>query len=77
MGKTIKKNQSRNSARGVRSGVYVVRGKRFAVAVASADSIAEDMADRGYRAGATARWNGGEYRLSRDSFDGYSLERIA
>ena len=77
MGKTIKKNQTSKSVRSVMGGAYVVKGKKFNLRNATADNIAADMADNGYRHGATVRWNGGEYRLNRDHFGEFSLERIA
>lgn len=78
MGKTIKKNQVRkNNVRSVFGGSYVVKGRKYSIQAATSDSIAADMADNGYRAGATVRWNGGEYRLNRDHFGEFSLERIA
>lgn len=77
MGKTIKKNQTSKSVRSVMGGTYVVKGKKFALRNATSDNIAADMADNGYRHGATVRWNGGEYRLNRDHFGEFSLERIA
>lgn len=78
MGKTIKKNQtSKRNARGVSAGTYVVRGRSFSLPYANAESIAEDMADNGYRAGAQVRWNGGAYVLDRNSVGEFSLTRVA
>lgn len=77
MGKTVKKNQTQRVARTAFSGTYVVRGKRFTVPQASSEAIAEQMVQNGYRGGATARWNGGEYRLESDHFGDHSLVRIA
>lgn len=78
MGKTIKKNQSpKNGVRSIFGGSYVVKGRKYTVQAATSDSIASDMADNGYRAGATVRWNGGSYKLNRDHFGDFSLERIA
>lgn len=75
MGKTIKKNQTQRSVRGVAGARYVVRGKSYAVEYASSDTIAEHMIDNGYRSGAQARWNGGLYILNVDYFGAGSLER--
>lgn len=78
MGKTIKKNQTpKNRVRSVYGGSYVVRGQRYDVNNASSDTIAQDMAERGYRTGATARWNGRAYRLTKDAFGEFSLEHVA
>lgn len=78
MGKTIKKNQTaRNSVRSVFGGSYVVKGRKYSVQAATSDSIAADMADNGYRAGATVRWNGGSYKLTKNMYEEFSLERIA
>lgn len=77
MGKTVKKNQVRKNVRSVFGGTYVVKGRKYSVQNATSASIAADMADQGYRAGATVRWNGGAYKLNRDVFGDYSLERLA
>jgi len=79
MGKTLKKNQSasRNRVRSTFGGSYVVRGKRFDVAHASSEAIADHMIDNGYRSGARARWNGGEYILNVDYFGEGSLARVS
>ena len=77
MGKTVKKNQTAKVTRSTFGGTYVVKGKKFSLHNATSDSIAENMADHGYRAGAVARWNGGSYKLNRDHFGDFSLERIA
>lgn len=76
MGKTIKKNQVRKVVRSVYGGTYIVRGQKFPIQNATAANIAADMADRGYRSGATAKWNGGAYRLELDPHYGnHSLIR--
>lgn len=77
MGKTVKKNQTSKANRSTFGGTYVVKGKRFSLFNATSSSIAEDMAGRGYRSGATARWNGGTYQLTKDAYGDFSLERIA
>lgn len=77
MGKTVKKNQVRKNVRSVFGGTYVVKGRKYSVQTATSDSIAADMADNGYRAGATARWNGGAYELTRNDFGEFSLTRLA
>lgn len=79
MGKTIKKNQSasKNRVRTAFGGSYVVRGKRFDVPSASSDAIADHMIDNGYRSGARARWNGGEYILNIDYFGEGNLTRVS
>ena len=78
MGKTIKKNQtSKNRVRTAFGGTYVVRGKRFDVPVASSDAIADHMVQNGYRSGAQARWNGGQYILNVDYFGEGSLARVS
>lgn len=77
MGKTIKKNQTtKNRVRTAFGGSYVVRGKRFDVPSASSEVIADHMIDNGYRSGARARWNGGEYILNVDYFGEGSLSRV-
>lgn len=77
MGKTLKKNQtSKNRVRSAFGGSYVVRGKRYDVNNASSETIADHMIDNGYRSGAKARWNGGEYILNVDYFGTGSLERV-
>lgn len=77
MGKN-NKAQNRRKPRSVFGGTYLVKGQRFNVEDATSDSIASDMASRGYRAGAVASWNGGKYRLAYDKvFGDYSLERVA
>lgn len=78
MGKTVKKNQVRKSnVRSVYGGSYVVKGRKFDVMDASSATIAADMAERGYRADAVASWNGGKYRLTKDAYGDFTLERIA
>ena len=77
MGKTLKKNQVRKSVRSVFGGTYVVKGRKYSVQTATSASIAADMADNGYRDGATVRWNGGAYTLRSNHFGEFSLERIA
>lgn len=77
MGKTIKKNQTtKNRVRSVFGGSYVVRGKRYDVAHASSESIADHMVQNGYRSGAQARWNGGLYILNVDYFGDSELARV-
>lgn len=77
MGKTIKKNQTTKSNRSTFGGTYVVKGKKFSLQNATSENIAAHMAGNGYRSGATLRWNGGAYRLTKDAYGDYSLERIA
>lgn len=77
MGKTIKKNQTQRTVRGVAGARYVVRGKAYAIEQASSETIADHMIDNGYRSGARARWNGAEYLLNVDYFGTGSLERVA
>lgn len=78
MGKTIKKNQTTKArVRSVFGGSYVVRGKRYDVAHASSESIADHMVQNGYRSGAQARWNGGAYILNVDYFGEGRLERVS
>jgi hypothetical protein len=77
MGKTIKKNQTdKNRVRTAFGGTYVVGGKRFSVPTASSEVIADHMVDQGYRSGARARWNGGQYILNVDYFGEGRLERV-
>lgn len=77
MGKTIKKNQTQRTVRGVSGSRYVVRGKAYAIENANSATIADHMLDNGYRNGARARWNGAEYILNVDWFGDASLSRVA
>lgn len=77
MGKTIKKNQTQRTVRGVAGSRYVVRGKAYAVENANSATIADHMIDNGYRSGARARWNGAEYILNVDYFGTGELARVS